>query len=376
MAPKLAEVFQLMAAGPDQDQRPSFTALLVVSAEEAGARKADRRERQREISQNPETIEQPPMRRRLPGEWQHRVFVQDGEVRTSLGKCPTTPAGWTGESGYGPLELMLQPWRFLGGYQFDAQVEEAVVAERECWLVRGKTRIVEPLFDHFVARWARASDSGLLAIDKELGIALSIVARFSERAWYRAELHGLSSQDLGNAEESTESDDDELDIVEAGEAVKRLQFTLYLPERVPRNSEMEIQVDKSGTWAGVSFERSDSQWRVLVQERPAEATVEEDLDEVGAVGGEGVGQLDLGSVQRPGTARSALAGGADRTNALQPLLVTAPQHARRGCTFPQAADLTTRWSRSGATSRACRLNCRNVPAMLGLVISHGLVDTR
>jgi hypothetical protein len=174
---------------------------------------------------------------------------------------------------------MLQPWRLLGGYQFEERVDEVVVAERECWLLRGRSRIAEPLMDDLVARWARASDSGLMAIDKELGIALSITASFSERAWYRAELQDLSSQDLRKAEESTESVDEELDIVEAAEAVKRLQFTLYLPERVPRNSKMEIQVDTAGTWAGVSFETSDYQWPVLVHERPAEAAVEEDLDE-------------------------------------------------------------------------------------------------
>jgi hypothetical protein len=275
--PELAEVFQLMAEA--QDRRQSFTALLVISAEESGALAADRAERQRELRQYPEMIEQPPMRRRLPGHWRHHVSVRDGgEVSSRPRKHPTTPAGWPGASGDGPLELMLRPWRLLAGYQFDERVDEIEVSGRECWLLRGETRIAEPIFDHFVERWALSSDAGRLSIDKKLGFALSITATLRGRSWYTAELHDLGAY-KAIAGESSDSDDDDLEIVDVAEAVKRFQFRLYLPARVPTDSEMEIQVNPSGTWAGVSFERDDFQWRLQIQERPVEALAEEDLDE-------------------------------------------------------------------------------------------------
>jgi hypothetical protein len=101
----------------------------------------------------------------------------------------------------------------------------------------------------------------------------------NDRVWYRAELRDLNSDATATDGESDDSEEDELEIVDAAEAVKRLQFPLYLPERVPRNSEMEIQVDTSGNWASLSLVRSDFQWRVLIRERPAEDLVEEDLDQ-------------------------------------------------------------------------------------------------
>src|ERR1700674_324112 len=266
-----------MAEGPDRG--PSFSALLLVSAEQAGALKADRAERRRVLNHTPELIEQPPIRRRFGGEWQHRVLMHDGEISASPRMRPTTPAGSPGAAGNGLLELMSQPWRLLGGYQFADGWEEAVVAGRQCWIVSGVARVAEPVLDPFVYRWVRGGDSGQLAIDKELGIATSITASFGDRTWYRAELHDFKAQDPVDPGESIEFDNDELETVHADEAMKRLQFPLYLPERVPRGSEMQIEVSASGTRATVSFETNDSQWRVVLEERPAEAAMEEDLEE-------------------------------------------------------------------------------------------------
>jgi hypothetical protein len=275
--PTLAQAFELMAERPTRCS--SLSARLVVSADDAGALVADLAERQRELAQSPEMIEQPPMRRRFGGRWDGRVFLHDGDVTMPPRQRPTTPAGRPRLSDHGPFELMLEPWRLLAGYQFDEKVEEAAVARRECWLLRGITRIAEPVSDHFVARWARASDSCGLAIDKELGIALSISAILDGRPWYAAELNDLGSEAPAKADASIDSDDDKVETVEAPDAALRLQFPLYLPNLVPRSSQLQIQVDASGSWAGVSLETSDFQWRVLVMERPAEAAIDEDLDE-------------------------------------------------------------------------------------------------
>ncbi len=270
----LEGVFDLMVDGPSRYS--SLSASLVVTATEPGALAADRAERQLELQRSPEMIEQPPMRRRFGGDWQYRIYLHDGDVSMSPRQRPTTPAGGPGTSDSGLLELMVAPWRMLGGYQFDDHVEESVVDGRECWILRGKTRLAEPLADHFLEGWARASDSTVIAIDKELGIVISVAAGFGQGAWYRAELHDLGSQPRANDEPPNELDDDELE-VDPAEAVRRLRFPLYLPDLIPRDSLLKLRINASGTWAGASFETGDFQWRVLVLERPADAVIDEDL---------------------------------------------------------------------------------------------------